>query len=245
MLILLPPSETKLAGGTGAPLDLSALGFPELNPVRLELLDACAALADDLPAARVALGVAAAKDAEIGWNAVLRTSGTMAALDRYTGVLYDNLAARTLTKVQRARAEQRLLLTSSLFGQLRATDPIPSYRLSAGSKLPGRATLASGWRPVLSPALAGLDDLVLDLRSGAYATFAPLPSAISVSVLSENGSGDRSVVSHFSKATKGLLARALCISRAELTTVSAVVRATRTAGFRVERTGDRALVLIS
>lgn len=245
MLILLPPSETKVPGGRGAPLDLDSLGFSTLNPVRTELMQATWQLSQDLPQARSVLGVAAAKDSEIGWNTALHNTPTMPALDRYTGVLYDNLAAHTLTKVQRARADHRLLITSSLFGQLRATDPIPAYRLSAGSKLPGRPTLASTWRPVLTPALAELDDLVLDLRSGAYSSFAPLPNAISVAVLSESPSGARTVVSHFSKATKGLLARALCTTRAELGTVSAVIKAARAAGLRVERSGDRSLVVIT
>ncbi|CAM5388734.1 hypothetical protein CVAR21S_01812 [Corynebacterium variabile] len=39
MLILLPPSESKADGGTGAALDLDTLSFPTLTPVRSEILD--------------------------------------------------------------------------------------------------------------------------------------------------------------------------------------------------------------
>ena len=34
MLILLPPSETKRPGGTGAPLEVDGLALPELAPQR-------------------------------------------------------------------------------------------------------------------------------------------------------------------------------------------------------------------
>jgi cytoplasmic iron level regulating protein YaaA (DUF328/UPF0246 family) len=64
-------------------------------------------------------------------------------------------------------------------------------------------------------------------------------------VVTENAAGQRTVVSHFNKATKGLLARALVTSRAEIDTVAAVARVARRAGLRVERTGDRSLEVIT
>lgn len=38
MLIILPPSETKAAGGDGSPLDFATLSFPMLNPTRENIL---------------------------------------------------------------------------------------------------------------------------------------------------------------------------------------------------------------
>ena len=38
-LVLLPPSEGKLAPARGRPLDLAALSFPPLTPLRESLLD--------------------------------------------------------------------------------------------------------------------------------------------------------------------------------------------------------------
>ena len=118
----------------------------------------------------------------------------MPAIERYTGVLYDALDVRSLTRAQRRRAGGRLAVGSALFGLLRAEDPVPAYRLSAGSSLPGLPSLRSLWKPVLTDVLAGVDDLVVELRSGAYAELAPVPGAVTVQVLSERPDGTRAVV---------------------------------------------------
>ena len=39
MIVVLPPSETKRDGGDGPPVDVEALSFTELNPVRIALVD--------------------------------------------------------------------------------------------------------------------------------------------------------------------------------------------------------------
>lgn len=244
MLVLLPPSETKAPGGDGAPLDLTALTAPELTGVRTRLAASLVELAGDIPAARGALGLSPGQDAEIARNAELWTSPTRPALDRYTGVLYDALDARSMTRAQRARAGRRLAVGSALFGLVRADDPIPAYRLSAGSRLPGSPTLRALWRPALSPVLAAVDELVVDLRSGPYAALAPVAGAVTVDVLSEGADGSRTVVSHFSKAHKGRIARLLALSIAEPTDVVRLVRLLGRAGLHVEHRESGALTLV-
>lgn len=244
MLVLLPPSETKHPGGDGAPLDLAALSAPELTPVRSGLAEALVRLAADLPASRAALGLSPGQDAEIERNARLRVSPTLPALARYTGVLYDALDVRSLTRAQRARAARRLAVGSALFGLVDGDDPIPSYRLSASSSLPGRPPLRALWRPVLSPVLAGRDGLVVDLRSGSYAALAPAPGGVTVRVVSERPDGARAVVSHSSKAHKGRLARLLVSATAEPDDVVALRRLLRRAGLHVEHDGRAALTLV-
>jgi uncharacterized protein len=245
MLVLLPPSETKASGGDGAPLDLSALtAADELTGIRTELVEALVKLADDVPASREVLGLSPKQDDEIARNAALWTAPTSPALLRYTGVLYDALDVRTLTKAQRARASRRLAVGSALFGLLGADDPVPAYRLSAGSVLPGLPGLRSAWRPALSRVLAAVDDLVVDLRSGSYAALAPVPGAVTVQVLSERPDGTRAVVSHFNKAHKGRLARLLATTTAEPEEPGRLVPVLRRAGWRVERDGPTALSLV-
>ena len=245
MLILLPPSETKAPGGDAPPLELDSLLFPALSPIRESLLTALSRLAGDPVTARRALGVGAAKDGEVAANAALRTSGTLPALRRYTGVLYDALDVAGMSAAQRSRADCRLLVTSALFGMLRATDRVPAYRLSAGSRLPGAGTLAARWRPALGPELAGLDRPVVDLRSGAYAAFAEVAGAITVRVVTQRSDGSRAVVSHWSKATKGRLARALATGRGRMDGIADITRVARRAGLTVERTGEAALQIVT
>jgi uncharacterized protein len=244
VLVLLPPSETKAAGGEGAPLDLAALTAPELTGVRTEIAESLVKLADDVPAARAALGLSPKQDAEIARNAELWTSPTRPAIERYTGVLYDALDVRTMTGAQRARAGRRLAVGSALFGLVRAEDPIPAYRLSAGSALPGLPTLRAMWKPALSPVLGAVDELVVDLRSGSYAALAPVPGAVTIEVLSERPDGSRSVVSHFNKAHKGRVARLLALSSAEPADVVRLRSLLRRAGLHVEHDGGTALSLV-
>lgn len=244
MLVLLPPSETKAPGGDGDPLDLDALTAPELTPVRTELVEALVKLADDVPASRAALGLSAKQDDEIARNAELWTSPTLPALQRYTGVLYDALDVGSMTRAQRARAGRRLAVGSALFGLVRGEDRIPAYRLSAGSALPGMPTLRALWKPALSPVLAAVDELVVDLRSGSYAALAPVPGAVTVDVLSERPDGTRSVVSHFNKAHKGRVARLLALTSAEPTDLVRLRGLLRRAGLHVEHAGGTALTLV-
>jgi cytoplasmic iron level regulating protein YaaA (DUF328/UPF0246 family) len=244
VLVLLPPSETKAPGGDGAPLDLMALTAPELTPVRTELAETLVKLAGDVPASRAALGLSPKQDDEIERNAALWTSPTRPALERYTGVLYDALDVGSMTRAQRARAARRLAVGSALFGLVRAGDLIPAYRLSAGAVLPGLPTLRAMWKPALSPVLAAVDDLVVDLRSGSYAALGPVPGAITVEVLSERPDGTRSVVSHFNKAHKGRLARLLAMTTAEPPDVLRLRSLLRRAGLHVEHDGGTSLTLV-
>jgi len=244
VLVLLPPSETKAAGGDGPPLDLAALTAPELTPVRTEIAEALVKLAGDIPAARAALGLSPKQDDEIERNAALWTSSTLPALRRYTGVLYDALDVGSMTRAQRTRAGRRLAVGSALFGLVGADDPIPAYRLSAGSSLPGLPTLRALWKPALAPVLAGVDDLVVDLRSGSYAALAPVPGAVALEVLSERPDGSRSVVSHFNKAHKGRVARLLATTTAEPDGVVRLRSLLRRAGLHVEHDGGTALTLV-
>jgi uncharacterized protein len=214
VLVLLPPSEGKATGGTGPPLDLGALSFPTLNPVRERLVEALTTAARVRPdALRAALGLSSRQHDAVDQDAALRSSGTLPALERYTGVVYDSLGYGTLTGPARRRADRSLVVASALFGLLRPRDRVPAYRLSGATSLPGVGGLAPVWRPSLDAALDQAPGLVVDLRSSAYAALGRVPRAVEVRVLREV-QGRRSVVSHDNKHTKGRLARALCQSGA-------------------------------
>ncbi|MBP2452224.1 peroxide stress protein YaaA [Mycolicibacterium lutetiense] len=246
MIVLLPPSETKRTGGDGPPVRLDILSSPELTPLRQSLIDELVTLAADPPACRKALAISAGQDAEIERNAALRQAPTMPAIERYTGVLYDALDVGSLRGAAAVRARSRLAVGSALFGLLRADDPVPAYRLSASSKLPGQPGLATRWRPRLEPVLADLSahELIVDLRSGSYAGLGRIPGAVRVQVLAERADGQRTVVSHFNKAHKGHLARALVSSRSEPDSAAAVAAVARRAGMKLERDDNELTVVV-
>ena len=226
MLVLLPPSEGKAAAGAGAPLELDALSLPELNPARARVLDALVALSGgDGDRASEVLGLSPGLRGELARNTALRTAGALPAGELYTGVLYDALELSTLSPDAYARAARSLLVFSGLWGAVRITDRIPPYRCSGGVKLPPLGPLGTFWRAetaAVLPELAG-DGLVLDLRSAAYAalwrpTGAVAGRTATVRVLHEREVGGvlkRTVVSHFNKATKGRIVRALLESGAQ------------------------------
>ena len=248
MLVLLPPSETKAAGGDGGPLDLDELSFPALNPTRQQLADELVKLAADAPASRTALELSERQTGEVARNAELWISPTLPALARYTGVLYDALSVATMSGAEFGQARQRLAVSSALFGLVRGGDPIPAYRLSAGSRLPGVGALHAWWRPQLEPVLADPNGMVVDLRSGAYAALARVPAAVTVLVTGRTTGGDgrrrRIPITHHNKAYKGRLARALAVSRREPDTLDALIEIADAAGLLLERTGDRSVDLI-
>ncbi|WP_067721851.1 peroxide stress protein YaaA [Nocardia yamanashiensis] len=247
MLVLLPPSETKSDGGSGGPLDLDSLSMPQLTAVRERLVTQLTKLAADPDASRTALGLGKGADAEIARNAALRSSPTRPALDRYTGVLYDALDAASFTKAQRAKAEARLGIGSALFGVVRAGDPIPAYRLSGGSKLPGLPTLQAVWKEVLPEALRAEtgDELTVDLRSGTYQNLGRIPGAVTATVLTERPDGSRTVVSHFNKHHKGLLARALVLSRSEPADIKGLAKIAEKSGLRTEIASPTELLILT
>ncbi len=240
MLVLLPPSESKSSGGDGPPLRLDALSHLDLTPVRRKLIDELVALAGDVPAGLTALGLSERQRVELERNAALWTAPTLPALLRYTGVLYAALDATSLRPAQRAR----LAVASALFGLLNTEDPIPAYRLSAGSALPGLGSVRSVWRPALGPVLVGATGLVVDLRSGGYTALAPVPGAVTVQVISEDGHGRRRTVSHHNKSHKGRLARLLAIAPRPASDPDGVARIARRGGLRVHRTGEHTLELV-
>ncbi|MEU4442081.1 peroxide stress protein YaaA [Actinosynnema sp. NPDC050801] len=244
MLVLLPPSETKALGGSGAPLDLDRLSHPELTPVRGKLVDALVDLAADVPASLAVLGLSERQAGEVGRNAELRRSPTLPALARYTGVLYDALALDSLTKTEKSRAHARLAVASALFGVVGGGDPIPAYRLSGGSVLPSVGPLGGLWRPALEPVLAAADGFVVDLRSSPYTSLARIPHAAVVRVVTEDAKGRRNAVSHFNKAHKGRLAQAIVRSRSEPTDLKGLIKVAVRAGLRLEPTGTKTADLV-
>jgi cytoplasmic iron level regulating protein YaaA (DUF328/UPF0246 family) len=210
VLVLLPPSEGKTAPARGRPVDLQALAYPALTASRFAVLGA-------LPRYTELLEAPAAKASKV-----------------YTGVLFAHLGLPELP----LRARRRVLIFSGLWGVVRPDDRIPAYKLPIGTKLPGLGGLAAVWRPALREALPDERGLVLDLRSGAYAS-AWRPSratVLGVRAFVQRG-GRRTPVSHMVKATRGEVARIVLEAARPPRTPEAVAELVAAAGREVELSG--------
>ncbi|MFJ3755627.1 peroxide stress protein YaaA [Streptomyces sp. NPDC090080] len=239
MLVLLPPSEGKASSGRGAPLDPGSLSLPGLAPARAavlaELVDLCAG---DEEKAREVLGLSEGLRGEVAKNTGLRTAGARPAGEIYTGVLYDALGLASLDTAAKRRAARSLLVFSGLWGAVRVTDRIPSYRCSMGVKLPGLGALGAHWRGPMAEVLpeAAGSGLVLDLRSAAYAAAWKPKGEVAARTATVRvlHAPTRKVVSHFNKATKGRIVRSLLTAGVAPAGPGELVEALRDLGYEVE-----------
>jgi cytoplasmic iron level regulating protein YaaA (DUF328/UPF0246 family) len=213
MRILLPPSEGKAKPERGEPVDLESLVFAtELRKQRRKLLRAV--------------------------DPKLRKAPAAPAAEVYTGVLYQRLDLPGLNATARRRAEQRVLIASTLWGFVRPTDRIPYYRLPPSTKLDGVGPLAACWRPALAAAMPDEpDETIVDMRSGAYVSaWKPKRGTLlSVRAFREE-KGKRKAVSHMAKAVRGDVARALLLAKREPKTPDEIASVAAEAGFEVELT---------
>ncbi|QCR19678.1 YaaA family protein [Agrococcus sp. SGAir0287] len=229
MIVILPPSETKAAGGApGSSLDLGALAFPPLTAIRERVLDATIAKALAAPPAPTP-----ARQRWIDDDRALRTSPTMPAIERYEGVLYDALEAASLDASARAWVDEHVLVGSALWGFVAACDRIPSYRCSSSDL---RGALRGAWADA-GAVLGGRT--VVDLRSKAYVDVAPVPGAIAVDVVGEDGAA----LNHWNKHAKGALVRRMAVDVVAAVDAAGLASWARDAGIRLRLVDDARLEL--
>ncbi|MCT9002029.1 YaaA family protein [Microbacterium memoriense] len=249
MLVLLPPSETKRSGGDNSPLDLDALAFPSLFAQRAAVTDALVALSAEPDAAARVLKLSDRQRGEIADNAALRSSPTMPAIDRYTGVLFDAVDAATLTSAGRRWLGAHVMIHSAPFGPVGALDRLPTYRLAAGASLPGVAPLRRVWADAVSSALAhAAPPFVIDLRSEAYVALGPVPAGVPsvyVRVVTEEEGAAVRALNHFNKHAKGAFVRALAEGRPTVHTAAGLCRWAQARGWMLRggRPGELDLVV--
>jgi len=209
MLILLPPSEGKTAPEGGEAVDLDSLVFAEeLGEQREKLIQA--------------------------FDPALLKVPAVPAAEVYTGVLFGRLQLPKLGK----RARGRVLIASGLWGFVRPDDRIPYYKFPPKTKLKGIGAPAGYWRPALAEAMPDREDeLIVDMRSGAYASFWKPKRAtlLAVRAFTERD-GERKAVSHMAKAVRGDVARALLQAKKQPKDAEDAAAIARAAGFSVELT---------
>jgi cytoplasmic iron level regulating protein YaaA (DUF328/UPF0246 family) len=217
MLILLPPSEGKAHPAKAAPVDLDSLVYAaELGEKRTELLAAL--------------------------DPSLREAPAAPAHEVYAGVLFKRLELSEMP----AAARKRVLIASALWGVVRPDDRIPYYKFPPKTRLKGIGAPNAFWRAALAAALPDRkDELVVDMRSGAYAAaWKPKQATLlAVRAFTEEG-GQRKAVSHMAKAVRGDVARALLEARKPPKNPEAAAAIAEAAGFTVELSASSLDVLV-
>lgn len=233
MIFLLPPSETKTAGGSGVSISQLALTFGALNSARDQVLAAASATH-------------------------LAIEPTMPAVDRYSGTLYAAIHGRglkgsptannLLSSDERARAKEMVLIQSAMFGLISSLDQIPNYKLSPSKKV-GELNLKLLWtnaQLAIWPRLS--NGPIIDLRSKAYADLAPVPQelkAYSVIVYVERPDGSLDQLNHFNKKAKGQLVRAALTASRAPQSITELKACAKKSGLKIEVSGQELKLITS
>jgi cytoplasmic iron level regulating protein YaaA (DUF328/UPF0246 family) len=242
--ILLPPSETKLKGGTPHSGHF-ALSFPVQNPSRYDILVPLEGLSRDDPAEAARILKLGPKSLDELANNRFTDAPVMPAIDRYTGVLYSATGVDTWTPKQRDWAATHVYVHSALFGIISSADPIPAYRLSYDTRLLGRP-LKDFWLDSLGRAITEMaaGDWVLDARSSGYRDLAPIPpgtQSLYLDVVSANGG---KALNHFNKVHKGELVAALVRGMPNLESPDALLKWAAAQGINADVDSSRIVLAV-
>ncbi len=151
--ILLPPSKGQHAGGTGTPWsELGAQVSPAQRTVAKALRSAMRTGNQTQLAKLLGATGDTLRDAR-AMNSTVLQSPTMPAIERYRGVLYEELAYATMLAAARRRADRSLLIFGALHGVALARAPLPAHRLAFTAAFPELGRLATWWRPRITEEL--------------------------------------------------------------------------------------------
>ncbi len=245
MLLLLPPSETKVQGGVPGRTGYPALSFPQLDPIRHEAADALAHISRTDPSAAARMLKLGPKSvSEVEHNLSLDTGVLLPALKRYTGVLYAETGAADWSVDQWSWVNEHVAVQSSLWGLIRAGDSIPAYRLSASTRL-GGLSMTARWASAVSEILESAGSRwILDARSGGYRELGPIPASIPSSYLEVVTKDGGAALNHFNKKHKGELVRDLVSTMPDITSADDFVSWGASHGLDLSLRGDSVVLAV-
>ena len=132
-----------------------------------------------------------------------------AAIQVYTGVLYAALGWNTLSTTQQHLAQSSIVIISAKYGALHPMDPIEPYKEKIVNK-------------EMAPRVAAIldtveTDLIVDCRSSTYQTVwqSPIEKTVEIKVFT-TVAGEKKVITHMSKKTRGEVTRHLLQSENEI-----------------------------
>lgn len=214
-MVLLPPSQAKALGGSGAtrPGPFDELLDSSRREVRAALAGVLATGSRaTLEKALKVRGPLLDRAIEASTAVVESRAPLLGAWQRYRGVVWTHLDPATLSSSQR----RRILVPSGLYGITTAEDLIGDYRLTMNVSLAPLGGLASFWRSPLSTAVrqhvrgATVVNLLPREHEAAIdvAVIAASSHVVSVAFVGQNGAG---AAGHAAKAVKGVVARRLLV----------------------------------
>ena len=132
--------------------------------------------------------------------------GPQPAIAVYSGVLYKALDYQSLSPSAKARCEKSVVIISAKYGALSPSDRIEFYKEKINSV---------AMRPIVETKLAGYrHNLIIDCRSSTYQAVWSAPAEVTVAIRASTVvDGERKVITHMSKKTRGQVTRALLVSR--------------------------------
>lgn len=143
----------------------------------------------------------------------LRPNPGVAGIHAYSGEAFKYLDSETLSDSALARAKERLVVLSALYGAVHPHTVVVPYRLEMLSKLAvGKAkNLYSLWKPVLTKWInEGNADFVVDACSGEYSKaidWKVVEKPVVEVAFKQRKNGELKSVSAFSKQARGAFAR--------------------------------------
>ncbi len=209
VVVLLPPSEGKAAGGGPPGWNPAAGRFPELAPRRIRVVNALKRARGGN--ARILGATGALLDGARAANRALLDAPTLPAWQRFTGVVWEHLEPAALGARGLRRAHDDVIVVSALTGLSAWDDPVPDFRLKLSASLPPMGRLAGFWRQHLSSVLNDHLEgrVVVDLLPNEHRdAWTPEPTRYTL-VRPVLATRDGKPAGHAGKATKGRLARAL------------------------------------
>jgi cytoplasmic iron level regulating protein YaaA (DUF328/UPF0246 family) len=132
------------------------------------------------------------------------------AIQVYTGVLYAALGWNTLSKAQQKLGQSSIMIISAKYGALRPLDPIEPYKEKIDNK-----EMAPKVAAVLNQITS---ELIIDCRSSTYQTVWQSPNEKTVEIkVFTTIEGQKKVITHMSKKTRGEVTRILLQTENEIT----------------------------
>jgi len=156
----------------------------------------------DLHALSFAKALLSARTTALETNRQWAQTPCAEAINIYSGVLYQALDWSQLDLPSQKRAQESIVIISALFGALRPLDLIPYYK---------EKITPVHWKTIITATLSELHSkLIVDARSSTYSSVWTPPPANTVGIrVHQIRQGEKTVITHMSKKTRGDVTRLL------------------------------------